>query len=219
MRFFKQVLKAATTPSQTTYRPPQDMSGSSITFVSPDVVVQFDPQGWNDMLGPNAGTLKTMPTPTRREIYFDIVGEAFRQGNVTQVQAHYPDTWFPIYLVLDPDNPHDKNAVAVCVGNAQVGFVDKGDARTWAKLVKGPTVGIRAHRPGPEGLRLQRESIGNPAQVHGAVAAPVIFPLAPLHRARGAPCGDGSQRFTQASSVVVATIRNPGQHELVTSGA
>lgn len=136
MGFFKKLLGGGPAPPAPARPVPQNRPGSTITFIPPEAVVEFDPDGWAESLGPEAARLTWRTSSADGKVKVPIDGEMFRQGNIEQVQAHYGDKWFPIYLVHDADNPHDKNAVAVYTGNAQVGFIDKDDARTWVKYVK-----------------------------------------------------------------------------------
>jgi hypothetical protein len=139
MGLFKKALKSALKAS--TSAPPKTRStasggsrGSSIVFVEPDATVLFDPEGLADSIKDFG--LKPRAVNRDGKVDIDIVGESFRQGNIRQVQQHYVDSWFQIYLVQEPENRYDKNAVAVFVGNARVGYVPKDEARVWSKLVK-----------------------------------------------------------------------------------
>lgn len=136
MGFFKRLLGGGAAPPTPVRPVPQNRPGSTITFIPTETVVEFDPDGWAESLSPEDARLTWRTSSADGKVTIDIVGESFRQGNIKQVQAHYGDKWFPIYLVHDADNPHDKNAVAVYTGNAQVGFIDKDDARIWVKYVK-----------------------------------------------------------------------------------
>lgn len=142
MGFFKKSLKAAIKASTSAPAKPRNTTsgsrsvprGSSIVFVEEDVTVQFDPNGLAESIL-NAG-LNPRVTNRDGKNNIDIVGESYRQGNIRQVQQHYGDKWFQIYLVNEPENRFDKNAVAVFVGNARVGYLAKDQAKVWSKLVR-----------------------------------------------------------------------------------
>lgn len=142
MGFFKKSLKAALKASTATPAKPRNTTsgsrsvprGSSIVFVEEDVTVQFNPNGLTESIV-NAGlTPRVSKRDGKNKI--DIVGESYRQGNIRQVQQHYGEKWFQIYLLNEPENRFDKNAVAVFVGNARVGYLAKDQAKVWSKLVK-----------------------------------------------------------------------------------
>lgn len=68
-----------------------------------------------------------------QRVEIEIVGESFRQDSVRAV-AHVADgSDFDLYLLPDPNNPHDRNAVRVMVGNLHVGFLPRDAAKVWKK--------------------------------------------------------------------------------------
>lgn len=96
--------------------------------------------------------------PERDECYFDIVGESFHAKEIRQlIEAAGPlvkqyGEWRKLgvqfYLVPEPDNPHDSNAIAVWTGSEEkfnprtaikVGHIDRETASIWASQIKTPT--------------------------------------------------------------------------------
>lgn len=88
---------------------------------------------------------------------FNVVGESFRMDNIRRVvkagRKHIHDfgDWSKLgvrcWLVPEPDNKHDRNAVAVRVGaggsfkmrkSIHVGYVPRSAARRMAPLLDGP---------------------------------------------------------------------------------
>ena len=63
----------------------------------------------------------------------DIVGESFRQDNIRAIQKITQSNFFDIYLIAEPTNPHDKNAVGVWAGGIQVGYIGKSQAKKISK--------------------------------------------------------------------------------------
>ena len=75
--------------------------------------------------------LTKMPAGQRVDI--EVVGESFRQDAVRAVAEVADGADFDIYLLPDPNNSHDRNAVRVMVGNLHVGFLPRNAARVWRK--------------------------------------------------------------------------------------
>ncbi len=71
--------------------------------------------------------------PTGQRVEIDIVGESFRQDSVRAVAKVADGAPFDLYLVPDPNNPHDRNAIRVMVGNLHVGFLPRDAAKVWKK--------------------------------------------------------------------------------------
>jgi hypothetical protein len=140
MGFFKKSFKAAIKASTATPTKSRSATsgsrtpsrGSTIVFVEEEVIVQFDPDGFPDSIKDSGLTPRVVNGDGKNKI--DIVGESHRQGNIRQVQQHYADKWFQFFLVNEPENRFDKNAVAVFVGNAPVGYLAKDEAKVWSKL-------------------------------------------------------------------------------------
>lgn len=96
--------------------------------------------------------------PERDECYFDIVGESFYADEIRKlIEAAGPlvkqyGDWRKLgvqfYLVPEPNNPHDSNAIAVWTGSEErfnrrtaikVGHIDRETASIWASRIKTPT--------------------------------------------------------------------------------
>ena len=73
--------------------------------------------------------LKKAPGDQRVDI--DIVGESFRPQNVAAVAAAAQGKRFDIYLLAEPNNPHDKQAVAVVSANVILGYIAKPANKQW----------------------------------------------------------------------------------------
>jgi hypothetical protein len=71
--------------------------------------------------------------PAGQRVDIEIVGESFRQDAVRAVAQVADGSDFDLYLLPDPDNPHDRNAVRVMVGNLHVGFLPRDAANVWKK--------------------------------------------------------------------------------------
>lgn len=92
-------------------------------FVIPDVIPTAKPG------------LSFRKAPVGQEVEIDIVGESFKAANVAAVQAAAQGNPFEIYLVAEPTNQYDKNAVAVYTANLPVGYVGKPANKQWFKWV------------------------------------------------------------------------------------
>lgn len=77
--------------------------------------------------------LKKADCTARVEI--DIVGESFRAANVAAVATAAQGQPFDIYLVAEPNNQYDKNAVAVYAANLHIGYIGKPSNKQWSKWV------------------------------------------------------------------------------------
>ena len=71
--------------------------------------------------------------PAGQRVDIEIVGESFRQDAVRAVAQAADGSDFDLYLLPDPNNPHDRNAVRVMVGNLHVGFLPRDAAKVWKK--------------------------------------------------------------------------------------
>jgi hypothetical protein len=101
--------------------------------------------GWRDWFG---GSSKTVVAPPRTltpfllegEELVQAVGESFFQpALLRQCGARKGDAVrFPCrgYLVAQPDNPYDPNAVAVQIGGQLVGHLSRSEAPRWQPLVQ-----------------------------------------------------------------------------------
>ena len=78
--------------------------------------------------------------------FLDVVGESFQQENLRELQKEHGDGWMYGFLMPEPLNPHDTNAVSVLVisedldgklGAVQVGYLGREQAKkTQAKIIK-----------------------------------------------------------------------------------
>lgn len=65
----------------------------------------------------------------------EIVGESFHEDYIRALRRRYRDRDFEIVLVPEPDNPYDRNAVAVHVDGAPVGHLSRKMAPAWQPMV------------------------------------------------------------------------------------
>jgi hypothetical protein len=79
--------------------------------------------------------------PTCQRVEIEVVSESFRQDAVRAVAKVAGGSPFDLYLLPDPNNPHDRphdrNAVRVMVGNLHVGFPPRDAAKVWKKRCQG----------------------------------------------------------------------------------
>jgi len=78
--------------------------------------------------------------------FLDVVGESFYQDNLKDLHKVHKDGWMYGFLMPEPLNPHDSNAVSVLViadeedgklGAVQVGYLGREQAKkTQAKIIK-----------------------------------------------------------------------------------
>lgn len=73
--------------------------------------------------------------PVGQEVEIDIVGESFKAANVAAIANAAQGNSFEIYLVAEPNNQHDKNAVAVYTATLHVGYIGKPGNTQWFKWV------------------------------------------------------------------------------------
>lgn len=77
--------------------------------------------------------------PVGVKVEIEIVGESYRQDEVRAVVAVAEGRPFDLYLLPDSENPYDRNAVKVMVGNLHVGFLPRDAAKIWHKRCKDAT--------------------------------------------------------------------------------
>ncbi|MCO4262507.1 HIRAN domain-containing protein [Pseudarthrobacter sp. MDT3-26] len=71
---------------------------------------------------------------------FDVVGEAYREAQVTAALGRRPrldeeiEDVFEALLVPEPDNPHDANAVSVRVNGHVIGYLDREAAQVYRPI-------------------------------------------------------------------------------------
>lgn len=78
--------------------------------------------------------------------FLDVVGESFYQSNLVDLKKKFADSWLSGFLMPEPLNPHDSNAISVLVIGSdeqgevtavQVGYLAKDQAKkTHTKIVK-----------------------------------------------------------------------------------
>lgn len=72
--------------------------------------------------------------PSLGEFNFPVVGESFYQGALAALaHQHGTRTTFAVLLVLDNDNPHDPQAVAVMTQGERLGHLSRQDARSYRR--------------------------------------------------------------------------------------
>jgi hypothetical protein len=78
--------------------------------------------------------------------FLDVVGESFYKDNLKELHEEHGDGWMYGFLMPEPLNPHDTNAVSVLVitddedgklGATQVGYLGREQAKkTQSKIIK-----------------------------------------------------------------------------------
>jgi hypothetical protein len=78
--------------------------------------------------------------------FLDVVGESFYRTNLRELQQKHRDSWLSGFLMPEPLNPHDSNAVTLLVittdeegepAAVQVGYLAREQAKkTQAKIIK-----------------------------------------------------------------------------------
>jgi collagen type III alpha len=71
----------------------------------------------------------------------EVVGESNYLDQIKRVvgKSHHPDGaehLHPALLVPEPDNPHDRNAVAVKIGGQTVGYLPREDAAEYSRVLQ-----------------------------------------------------------------------------------
>jgi hypothetical protein len=92
-------------------------------FIIPDVIPTTKPG------------LSFRKAPIGQEVEIDIVGESFKAANVAAVVNAAQGNPFEIYLIAEPTNQYDKNAVAVYTANLPIGYIGKPGNKQWFKWV------------------------------------------------------------------------------------
>lgn len=79
---------------------------------------------------------------------FEIVGESHYQTALAVIcggkTENGHERYCVAYLIPEPDNPHDPNAILVEINGLQVGYIDKHSAPRMSKAMNGETVTIDA---------------------------------------------------------------------------
>jgi hypothetical protein len=74
----------------------------------------------------------------------NVVGESFYQDALDRIcggkdeDGHNKET--SARLVPEPHNPHDKNAVAVCISGEVIGYLDKQRAKRYGDILHGSVI-------------------------------------------------------------------------------
>jgi hypothetical protein len=65
--------------------------------------------------------------------HVDVVGESFRQEALDQIGQLTKGGTFNVWLLPEPENKFDKNAVRVMAGLHHIGYIAKEEAKIWSK--------------------------------------------------------------------------------------
>jgi hypothetical protein len=111
---------------------------------------------------------KTDPRPWDGRTSVKVAGESYRQDDLVRITGRRGSEAIKLddvdlELVCEPDNPHDPRAVKVLVQGHHVGYLSKGNARTYGKRIEreggrvdlkgfigcqeGGPIGVRVHVP------------------------------------------------------------------------
>jgi len=111
---------------------------------------------------------KTDPRPWDGRTSVKVAGESYRQDELVRITGRRGSEAIKLdgvdlELVCEPDNPHDPRAVKVQVEGLHVGYLSKGNARTYSKRIEreggrvklngfigcqeGGSIGVRVHVP------------------------------------------------------------------------
>lgn len=79
---------------------------------------------------------------------FDIVGESHYQDALSEIcggkATNGHERYCVAYLLPEPENPYDSNAIAVYINKLQVGYIDRQSARRMSKSMSGQVVTVDA---------------------------------------------------------------------------
>ncbi len=103
--------------------------------------------------------------PASYDHTLNVAGVSYRRGypkSLLRLQGSGDRKFFDCELVREPDNPHDRNAVAVHVDNiGKVGYLPRGDAKRFAAMLdRGDllrargSVYVKPNHPNSPGVRL-----------------------------------------------------------------
>jgi hypothetical protein len=111
---------------------------------------------------------QTDPRPWDGRTSVKVSGESYRQDELVRVTGRRASEAIKLddvdlKLVCEPDNPHDPRAVKVEIQGLHVGYLSKGNARTYCKRIEreggrvelkgfvgcqeGGPIGVRVHIP------------------------------------------------------------------------
>ena len=104
-------------------------------FASKEIVVDPEDLTLPEEIPTDKPGLTLNKAKGQQQVDIDIVGESFRAANVAAVAKAAEGKRFDIYLLNEPTNQYDKNAVAVFAGNLHVGYIGKPANKQWFKWV------------------------------------------------------------------------------------
>lgn len=104
-------------------------------FGSKEVVVDPADLIIPDVIATNKPGVQFRKAAGIQQVKIDIVGESFRVKNVAAVAMAAAGKSFDIYLIAEPENPHDKKAVAVYAANLHIGYIASPENKQWFKWV------------------------------------------------------------------------------------
>jgi len=104
-------------------------------FGAKEVVVDPADLTIPDVIATNKPGVQFRKAAGTQQVKIEIVGESFRVKNVAAVALAAAGKSFDIYLIAEPENPHDKKAVAVYAANLHIGYIAKPDNKQWFKWV------------------------------------------------------------------------------------
>lgn len=108
-------------------------------FGSKEIVVDPEDLTLPDEIPTNQPGLSLKKGAAGTEVEIEIVGESFRAANVAAVAKAAEGKRFDIYLINEPTNQYDKNAVAVFAANLHIGYIGKPANKQWFKWVNEAT--------------------------------------------------------------------------------
>ncbi len=69
----------------------------------------------------------------------DVVGESFNTRNIARIDKRHGEPghacFIAAHLVMESNNPHDKNAVRVDIDGLKVGHLSRADAKAYRRLI------------------------------------------------------------------------------------
>jgi HIRAN domain-containing protein len=120
------------------------------------------------LLKPERRNPKTDPRPWEGRTSVKVAGESYRQDELIHITGRQGSEAVKmedvdLELVCEPDNAHDPRAVKVLAQGVHVGYLSRGNARTYCKriereggrvkvkgfigCVEGGPIGVRVHIP------------------------------------------------------------------------
>lgn len=99
-----------------------------------------------------------------------IVGLPYAEFDYAAVQALREGA--PVRLIREPDNPHDKNAIAVFLESKKIGFIRKADAVVLSSAMLQPNLKIKTNVEFPDTISLSNKSITIAVEIFSATSVP-----------------------------------------------